>query len=148
MRECHADMRRTSLLVTAMFAVFSLCSCGIRAGDDVSIPANFTGWVMIRYKDPESPPLKRSWLRPMINIPPSAVASTSSSRPSGYGTDRYYFVNGNGERTLIQQDGINGCDEDKPCVQHFDYFSSPHQLTIFFVGKKREMLKFKRPDVQ
>ena len=140
-------MRRTLLLVIVIL-VFSLCFCGIRAGDDFSVPASFTGWVVIRYKDPESPSLKRSWLRPIIAIPPSAVTSTSSSRPSGYGIDRYYFVNGGGERTLIKQDGINGCDEDKPCVQHFEYWSNPHQVTVFFVGKKRDMLKFKRPDVR
>lgn len=120
---------------------------GLRAGDDVFIPAGYTGWVVIRYGERGSSPLKRSWLRPVINIPWSGIVSTSSSRPAGYGIDRYYFVNEDGKRRLIQSEA-RGCTQDRPCVQKFEYYSKPRQVTVFFVGKARDIGNFERPVVR
>ena len=146
----HIKKRRAVLIYLVMpgtLLVMSLISCGLRTGDDVLIPVGFTGWVEIRYNEPESPPLERSGLKPLINVPPSGRVSTSSSRSLGYGADRYYFVVQDGTRTRIQDDS-HACADDVPCVQQFKYYVSPRPVTVFFVGKTRDIGNYKRPDNQ
>jgi hypothetical protein len=140
-----SSLSRFCALLGAFF-LLPLVFCGLRAGNDISLPAGFKGWVTIRYNNPGSPRLRRSGLRPVIRVPWSGMVSTSSRRSTGYGVDRYYFVAADGKQTRIKDDS-HGCPESDPCVQQFEYYSSPHQVTVFFVGSKYEVSSYKRPDV-
>jgi uncharacterized protein DUF6843 len=137
---------RVRYLLGTLF-MLPLVSCGLRPGNDVSIPAGFKGWVTIRYDAAGSPPLQRNGLRPVINVPPTGEVLTSSRRSNGYGVDHFYFVASDGKRTPIKEDS-HGCLESELCIQQFEYFTSPRQATVFFVGTKREMSSYKRPEVK
>jgi hypothetical protein len=130
-----------------MLIALPLASCGLRPGNDVSIPAGFKGWVTIRYNDAGSPPLRRAGLRPVINVPWTGEVLTSSRRSDGYGVDHFYFVTQDGKRTPIKEDS-HGCPESEQCIQQFEYYSSPHQATVFFVGAKHELNGYKRPELK
>ena len=131
-----------------MLLMLSLVSCGLRAGNDVFIPAGFKGWVTIRYNNAGSPPLQRTGLRRVINVPWTGEVFTSSRRPTGYGVDHFYFVAADGKRTSIKEEDSHGCLESEPCVQQFDYYSSPYQAMVFFVGTKGDLSGHKRPELQ
>lgn len=80
----------------------------------------------------------------MVNIPLSGKMSTISTRSKGYAVDRYYFVASNGIRTPIAED--SQCKEDDVCVQKLQYYFSPTIATVFFVGRRREVVNYLQPN--
>jgi hypothetical protein len=107
----------------------------------------FEGWVMIHYETSGGQAFEREGGKTLIRIPPSGAVSSSSERPTGYGLDEYYFVGPEGKRLRIQSEE-KGCTSQEPCVQQFQYFSSPVKVTRFFVGKKDDLLQHPMPEVK
>jgi hypothetical protein len=134
------------VVLAGLVVLLLLFSRGLRAGDEVLIPDGFAGWVEIRYKEPGTPPVRRSGLKPLLTIPSSGRMLTSSSRSTGYGDDHYYFLSPEGRRTEIRND-TGGCGENELCVQQFEYYSSP-QVTVFFVGRAHDLPSYKRPTIE
>ena len=140
--------RRTivSLLLTCL-TVSCLTACGIRRGDDVLLPNGFEGWVVIRYEVSNSPALEREHFRNIIRVSPSGEFSTSSTRAVGYGSDAYYLVDAAGKRQRIRS-WDEHCEPQEVCVQQFQLFSGPLIATRFFIGKKDNMPKYSKPDLE
>jgi hypothetical protein len=83
----------------------------------------------------------------VIKVPWTGKVFTSSRRSTGYGIDHFYFVAGDGKRTPLKENS-HGCLESELRVQQFEYYSSPYQATVFFVGTKHELSGYKRPEVK
>lgn len=143
-------MRRTAelsiLAVLVALLVPLAASCGVRGGDVVLLPVNFEGWVVIHYEDPSGTPLETEGARTLIRVPPSGVVRTSSPRAEGYGLDKYYFVASNGSRVRVQHEA-EGCEDQGACVQQFEFISSPTKTTVFFVGEKGNLGRYRRPEL-
>ncbi|MEM6768302.1 MAG: hypothetical protein AAF824_12830 [Bacteroidota bacterium] len=56
------------------------------------IPADYEGWVSIKYYIPNTPPLPMSDTAQEIVIPPSGLLLTSSPLKEGWGRDTYYRI--------------------------------------------------------
>ncbi|MEM7510401.1 MAG: hypothetical protein AAF388_05675 [Bacteroidota bacterium] len=65
------------------------------------IPADFEGWVSIKYSIPGAPPLPSSDSAQEITIPPSGTLLTSSPLEQGWGRDTYFRLNADQSLTLI-----------------------------------------------
>lgn len=120
--------------------------CGVRAGNVVLIPTGFEGWVVIRYQIPNAPSFDHEGAKTLVKVPESGSLSSSSDRPNGYGVDEYYFVAGDGQRVRIQSDA-EGCNDPAPCIQQFEFITSPIKATLFFVGKKQDLPQHPKPKV-
>lgn len=120
--------------------------CGVRAGNVVLIPMGFEGWVVIRYDMPGEPAFDHEGAKTLVKVSQSGSLSTSSDRPNGYGVDEYYFVGADGQRVRIQSDA-EGCKDQDPCIQQFEFITSPVKATLFFVGKKQDLSKHPKPKV-
>jgi len=138
--------RRIVILAVAFVVIAIAPACGIRAGNVVLIPNGFRGWVVIRYNVSGAAELGHDGVKTLISVPESGAVFTSSDRPSGYARDEYYFVGGNDKRLRITSDA-EGCQTRKPCVQGFEYITSPVKVTVFFVGTKQELPLYPRPNV-
>lgn len=122
-------------------------SCGVRAGNITLIPDGFEGWVVIRYQVPGEPSLGREGAKTIVKVPASGSLITNSDRPNGYGIDEYYFVGADGKRVPIQNEA-EGCKrQDAPCVQQFEFVTSPIKATMFFVGQKPDFGRYPKPKV-
>lgn len=119
-----------------------LAGCGVRRGDTIVIPAEYEGWVQIHYQVGGSPELRREGGANLIVVPGSGIVKTGSVRSPGYGQDHYFLADAGGVRTEIPSDGGQ---KDGRSVSGFQYFSSPAQVTIFFVGDARKIDAYKRP---
>ena len=126
-----------------MMLVALLAGCGVRRGDTIVIPAEYEGWVQIHYQVGGSPTLRREGGSNLIVVPGSGIVKTGSVRSPGYGQDHYYLTEASGVRTEIPSDGGQKADRS---VSSFQYFSSPAQVTIFFVGDARKIDAYKRPN--
>jgi hypothetical protein len=137
------------LMPAAAGVVLSLSlgvSCGVRAGNVVLIPAGFKGWVILRYGLSAEPALEHEGVKTLVKVPGSGSLSTSSDRSNGYGIDDYYFVGPDGNRAKISSD-TDGCKEQEPCVQQFEFVTSPAKTTIFFVGQRQDLPRYPKPKV-
>lgn len=128
-------------------AVFCWAACGIRRGDDVLLLDGFEGWVVIRYEVSNSPALEHGRFRNVIRVPASGEFSTSSKRAGGYGFDTYYFLDAVGKLHRIRN-WDEHCESHEVCIQQFQLFSSPSIATMFFVGKKDNMPRYPRPNLE
>ena len=117
-------------------------ACGVRRGDVVLVPKSYEGWVQIHYDVGGAPVLRQEEEANLVEVPGSGIVTTSSSRSPGYGSDRYFFVDEAGSRTPIP---VDGDEEDGRSVSNFQYFSSPAQVTVFFVGEPTKVEQYKRP---
>jgi len=141
-------MTSKSVLACALTAfILTVVACGVRAGNIVLIPSGFEGWVVIRYEVPGESSLGREGAKTMLRVPVSGSLITSSDMPRGYGIDEYYFVGADGKRTPIQNEPEGCKDQDVPCVQQFEFVTSPVKVTIFFVGKKPNLARYPKPKV-
>ncbi len=119
-------------------------SCGFRAGNVVLIPMGFRGWVVIRHDVAGAPVFGHERFKMLIKIPESGLLSSSSDWPSGYGTDEYYLVGRDGQRVSIHSQ-FQGCNDPAPCIQEFEFISSPIKATLFFVGNKQDLAQHPKP---
>lgn len=119
-----------------------LAGCGVRMGDTVVIPAEYEGWVQIHYQVDGSPELPKEGWANLILVPGSGIVKTGSVRSPGYGQDHYFLIDASGTRREIPSDGSA---TDGRSVSGFQYFSSPAQVTIFFVGNAKKIDVYKRP---
>src|SRR5512140_2798338 len=67
------------------------------------IPEGFTGWVTLEYAAPDGPPLPREAGARVIAVPPGGRLRTSSAQELGIIENRFYFVDGAGRRTPIDE---------------------------------------------
>lgn len=132
-------------LLTAL--ILTTAACGVRAGNVTLIPDDFEGWVVIRYEVPGEPSLSREGAKTMVKVPASGSLMTSSDMPSGYGIDEYYFVGADGKRTPIQNEAEGCKEQDAPCVQQFEFVTSPARVAMYFVGKKPNLGRYPKPEV-
>ena len=132
--------------VAAVFALTVATSCGVRAGNVVLIPTGFEGWVVVRYDVAGAPALDHEGAKTLVRVPDSGSVSTGSDRSNGYGIDDYYFVGPDGNRVKIQSDA-EGCKEQEPCVQQFEFVTSPAKVTTFFIGPKQDLARYPKPKV-
>ena len=139
--------RTLASIFLASLALVMVVSCGVRAGDIVLLPTGFEGWVMVHYEISGRSAFEREGGKTLIRVPASGSVSSSNERPTGYGIDEYYFVGPEGKRMRIQSDD-KGCVGQEPCVQQFQYFSSPAMVTRFFVGKKENLSRYPMPEVK
>ena len=70
------------------------------------VPENFRGWVLIRFRRPECPPVPVENGRLVLRISETGVLCTSSSFETGWAKDQYYFVGKS--RTPIPSTGWGG----------------------------------------
>ena len=56
------------------------------------LPAGYSGWVLIEYERPDSPPLTKKGGKLIFPIGSDGRLATSSSPEFGVATDEYYFV--------------------------------------------------------
>jgi hypothetical protein len=120
--------------------------CGVRAGNVVLIPMGFEGWVVIHYDIPREPAFDHEGAKTLVKVPESGSLSTSSNRPNGYGIDEYFFVAADGKRVRVQNEA-EGCNDQEPCIQQFEFVTSPTKMTMFFVGKKPDVARYPKPKV-
>ena len=125
-----------------MTLVALLSGCGVRRGDTILIPAEFEGWVQIHYRVSGAPELQLRGGTNLIEVPNSGIVKTSSSRSPGYGQDHYFSTDSLGGRVEIPSDGSSKSGRS---VSGFLYFSSPAQVTIFFVGEPNRMSLYQQP---
>lgn len=125
-----------------MAVVALLAGCGVRRGDTVVVPADYEGWVQIHYQVNGSPDFPKEGGSNLIVVPGSGIVKTGSVRSPGYGQDHYFLTGANGVRTEIPSDGSSNNGRS---VSGFQYFSSPAQVTIFFVGDSKKIGDYKRP---
>ena len=137
--------RLLAYLLIAFHIVIGV-SCGFRAGNVVLIPMRFRGWVVIRHDVAGAPPFGHERGKLLIKIPESGLLSSSSDWPSGYGTDEYYFVAGDGQRVRIHSQ-FEGCNDSAPCIEQFEFITSPIKATLFFVGSKQDLSQYPKTRV-
>ena len=125
-----------------MMLVVLLTGCGVRRCDTVVIPAEYECWVQIHYQVDGSPVLRREGGANLIVVPGSGIVKTGSVRSPGYGQDHYFLTDASGVRTEIPS---AGGQKDGRLVSGFQHFSSPAQVTIFFVGDAKKIGAYKRP---
>ena len=92
------------------------------------------------------PALGYEGAKTLVKVPDSGSVSTSSDRPDGYGIDDYYFVGPNGNRVKVLSDA-DGCKAQEPCIQQFEFVTSPVKVTTFFVGQKQDLPRYPKPKV-
>ena len=139
----------TTRLLACLLIVLPIVAgvgCGVRAGNVVLIPMGFEGWVVIRYDIPSEPAFIREGVKTVIKVPASGSLSTSSERPNGYGIDEYYFVGADEKRVRVQSD-FEGCKEQDPCIQQFEFVTSPTTVSVFFIGNKQDLSRYPKPKV-
>ena len=137
---------RIDAVLVALIALVAAASCGVRWGNLVLIPSDFEGWVVIRYFVASEPVLTREGTKPLIKVPKSGHLSTSSTSPTGYGVDEYYFVFPDGRRQRLRSE-LDTCPEQEICAQKFGFTSRPSQVTIFFVGRAKDLSRYPKPTV-
>jgi hypothetical protein len=135
-----------SAYLLIVLTIVMVAACGVRAGNVILIPMGFEGWVVIRYDMPGEPAFDHEGVKTLVKVPQSGSLSTSSDRQNGYGVDEYYFVGANGQRVRIQSDA-EGCRDQEPCIQQFEFITSPTKETVFFVGKKQDLATHPKPNV-
>ena len=118
------------------------CSCW----ECGSNPDGFEGWVVIRYDIPGEPAFDREGAKTLVKVPKSGSLSTSSDSANGYGIDEYYLVAADGQRVRVPSEA-EGCKDQDPCVQQFEFITSPIKATLFFVGKKQDVSQYPKPKV-
>ncbi len=101
---------------------------------------------MIHYDIPSDPALDHEGAKTLVKVPGSGSLSTSSNRSNGYGIDEYFFVAADEKRVRVQNDA-EGCNEQEPCIQQFEFITSPTKTTVFFVGKKPDVSHYPKPKV-
>ncbi len=138
----------TRLLVCLLivFHIAIAVSCGFRAGNVVLIPMGFRGWVVIRHEVAGAPPFGHEGGKMLIKVPESGILSSSSNWPSGYGNDEYYLVGDDGQRVRIHSP-FEGCNDPAPCIQRFEFITSPIKATVFFVGNVQDLSQHPKPKV-
>jgi hypothetical protein len=138
-RLCHSILFDVSVCVLVACCI----SCGFRPGDRFLIPETYKGWVIVRYNRASQPEFPREKGRFLIEVPESGKVATRTKLIAGYATDDYYFVSPNGQRISIPVQ-VQGCQAGT-CISHIEYYWSPQQVAIFFVGNESERSKFPWP---
>ena len=107
------------------------------------IPETYKGWVIVRYNRASQPEFPREKGKFLIEVPEPGKVATRTKLIAGYATDDYYFVSPNGQRISIPVQ-VQGCQAGT-CISHIEYYWSPQQVAIFFVGNESERSKFPWP---
>ena len=58
------------------------------------IPAGFTGWVRVDYRQKNAPPLPTEDGRRLLKLNAQGMSATSSNPPSGHGRDDFFYYAG------------------------------------------------------
>jgi hypothetical protein len=69
------------------------------------IPAGYTGWVRIDFRQRNAPPLPVEDGRRLIKFDASGKAATSSNPQSGHGKDEFFYYSGD-QRTTLSTAGV------------------------------------------
>ena len=69
------------------------------------IPAGFTGWVRIDYRQKDAPPLPTEDGRRLLKLNAEGTAATSSNPPSGHGKDDFLYYSAD-RRTPLSSAGV------------------------------------------
>jgi len=80
------------------------------------LPAGFNGWVTVKYEKPNAPPLQLVNGYYIIRISDSGFAETSSKIEEGWAQDKYYWFEGDKEKSLPQY------TEDKTSMIHAEIY--------------------------
>jgi hypothetical protein len=64
-------------------------------------PERFKGWLVVRYEDPNCPPLLRRGIFLVVSVPVSGQVCTSSRRPEGWIYYRFDYLEPGGNRTSV-----------------------------------------------
>jgi hypothetical protein len=93
-------------LSLAMTAAISMGAAPIaRHPAKLLIPANFVGWVEVRYGTPNAPALQIKDGILIFQIPSDGILATSSALESGWAKDRYFYYSQDGSITELSDTG-------------------------------------------
>jgi hypothetical protein len=97
------------------------------------IDADYRGWTVVEYSNPNCPSLKTDRLYLVVEIPASGRVCTSSELPKGWRYERFEYVNGRGRQRVLRS---SGWDSD-PEVWAFNQ----EKRETVFIGSKEELDK-------
>lgn len=69
------------------------------------IPAGYTGWVRVNFRQKNSPPLPTEDGRPLLMVDEHGTLQTSSDPLTGHGKDDFYYYSGT-RRTPLSNAGV------------------------------------------
>jgi hypothetical protein len=122
------------LFIGLVAAVGGLLGAGVGRPRLYEVPADYHGWVVVKYQDSSCQPLKSSGLYSVVTIPASGRACTSSPVPAGWHYRKSEAVTSNGARTELQDLGW-----DKGSQIRFLGHSNESAYELFFVGTNDEL---------
>lgn len=99
---------------------------GKRANRDFYIPEHFQGWVKIKHGTGNSSPLEKKDGAYQIYIPDSGYLETSTLLSTGWGRDRFFFIDTDGSTELIPN-YINDNGEEKMLIHGKSSFPISHE---------------------
>ncbi|HEX2687258.1 MAG TPA: hypothetical protein VHN14_11595 [Kofleriaceae bacterium] len=131
--------------------IIVLCACHQEPKHAIptiyELPNGFTGWVTVEYAVPAAAALPEERGARVIRIPPDARLQTSSPQWLGIVDNRFYFVDGTGRRTPIDDREATpdaapneaGKSHDHPVVLRFETgdmtdATGRHVFERFYVG--------------
>lgn len=84
----------------------TLASCQDRRVPSVyEIPAGYEGWVFIFWNQKNAPAIPKEKEGSVFTVPNDGILRTSSTKPDGWATDRYYWKHPDGRREFFGETG-------------------------------------------
>lgn len=135
-------MRFSLIPAAALLLLALMAGCHAKPPEVYEIPDGYRGWVEVRAKRAECPPLPHRGDETIFVIPPGGVLCTSSPIAFGVGREKYYYVKGNTRVRLSDSP-----DDRRPMIWNVESYGSDgvgpqHEMQRdrirFFVGTKAE----------
>jgi hypothetical protein len=127
-----------SALLLAVWVILVLVDFRLRPVR-YELPADYHGWVVVRYERPECPPLQHDGLVIVVKIGDDGTACTSSSRPTGAGFVNYAYRTPEGDRIELRP-----AEAEETGMIWARAYETTSKTTSFFVGSQEELSRSSR----
>ena len=141
----RSSAHQMSSILLLLLVMGAQTSCESKPREVYEIPSGYRGWVEVRAKRSECPPLRSAGNATIFVVPATGIACTSSPIAFGFGREEYYYV-GAGERLSLRHSPV----DPQSMIWQKEYYGSAgtgpaleqqRDRIRFFVGTRSEYEK-------